>query len=162
MAKVRVSKKGRPFKEPNIDLAIRTQLKKEGSTLKGLYNRTVSTWKNKPDFTIEILAKYSLEVGTENQIFEWVDKGTRKNYPIPKNPLPYPLRFNSNFTPKTKPNVLKSFAGSSSPPVVRPMQVIHPGIKPRNFSDKIKKSYERRFKENLDKAIRDAIAKGGT
>lgn len=161
MVKVRVSKIGRPFKNPDVDKAVLKQLEKESKTILGLFKRTTTTWKKRPEFESKIVGKYSLVVGTDNQIYNWISSGTRKNYPIPKNPLPYPLRFNSKFTPKTRVRTLKSYRGSSSPPVVRPMQVTHPGIKPREFQEKINDSYDKRFKKNLDNAIKKAL-KGKT
>jgi len=75
---------------------------------------------------------------TESTPFTWVDLGTKGPYPIPKMPkMKGTLAFQTGFVAKTIPHQIGSGPGGSFGPWAFPKQVMHPGIKPREFSTDI-------------------------
>ena len=131
------------------------------------YQSTTSTWSRKPRFesTTEYTATTaSVLVGTDSDIYGFVDKGTglwgpkRSKYPIvPKGPG-YPLKFRSGYKAKTAVGVLGSGGGGSFGPFVRAWAVMHPGIKTRGFTAMIYKEIgamiQKRTMDLLHKAMR--------
>lgn len=129
------------------------------------FELTTWTWKHQPKFQkivqvgpddIEIL------VGTDDQIYQYLDDGTRKNYPIPKNPATSKtLRFQGTYTAKTVPGVISAKSGGASGPFTYRKQVIHPGIKARKFSKTIAKTWDKKMVKRVDKALQRAIKASG-
>ena len=131
------------------------------------YQRTTSTWSDRPRFessTDYTSNSVTVSVGTDNDIYGFVDKGTglwgpkRAKYEIkPKGPG-YPLRFRSGYKAKTTPGVLGSGGGGPFGPTVTAWSVMHPGIKTRGFTAMIFKQVseiiQRRTMDRLHKAIR--------
>ena len=127
------------------------------------YAATTDTWETPVEFDFELElegAGYTAVVGTNDQIYEWVNDGTGQAggnradwYPIPSAPTG--VAYQSRFTPKTQPGVLSSRAGGKTGPtdVIR-SQVLHPGIEPRNFDADITAKWqpvmERQFDRTLD------------
>lgn len=102
---------------------------------------TVREWRHRVEFgetvtidpyVIEILIK---PTGRNVKIFQYVDKGTRGPYPIPKVVIPGKLlRFQVGYSARTIP-VAKYNQGTGQhfgAWVAKP-QVLHPGVKPRKF-----------------------------
>jgi hypothetical protein len=113
------------------------------------------TWRRKPTFDVLTEVRGGdivLLVGTDSQVFHWVDKGTRPHVIRARN-APR-LRFNSAFVPKTTPGSLQSSAGKSGPPVVFALQVMHPGTAPRKFSEKVMKSVSAKAQPLLSQRIK--------
>ena len=140
-----------------------------GEILKAAAQRVTSTWSDPPEFTVHVelgkTARKGLQctVTTEDKRWLWLDKGTglwgpkHAKYPIPKvvGPGQKRLAFPSVFTPKSQPNSLRAGAGSSGGDTIVRIQVMHPGVEPRNFTKTIHKRYHSDFK----KAVANAIAK---
>jgi hypothetical protein len=101
------------------------------------FKRTVRTWRTKAAFAkrgpIQKIDNIEAKVSTNSEIYLFLDKGTRKNYPIPKSGTAN-LRFRSGYTAKTRVRVIGSRGGGASGPFVHRRRVIHPGIKAREFS----------------------------
>ena len=124
------------------------------------FEKTVKTWNNKADFEIlEDSSDLEAIVGTNDQRWQWIDQGTKKDYPIPQKAGAKTLRFNSKFSPKTKVKKFASVKGSSSPPVAFRKKVIHPGIKARGWSDIEQKRAQKRLTSAVNAVLRK-IAKG--
>ena len=134
-----------------------------GTVVKKDYQGTTKTWKRKPKF--EALVSLTgpgpvLLVGTDDEIYRYVDEGTRPHEiwagaytgKSDKKTLAFP----SMFTPKTKPGSLKSGPGSSGGETVFTPMVYHPGTKPRNFSGQIKKLETPKYKKAMEAAMRKA------
>ena len=103
------------------------------------YRRTTSTWHHQPEFTAIREAtptSLSVLVGTDSEVYGYVDKGTRAHEIVPRRPG-YLLRFRSRYQAKTSPGVLGSGAGGASGDWVRAMRVWHPGTKARGFTPMI-------------------------
>jgi len=96
-----------------------------------LFERTVHTWTNPPQFTIEE-ARGTFRVGTDDPRYKWVDEGTRPHEIRPRRASV--LRFTGPYQPKTKPGVLASYAGGRGRIVIWAQRVMHPGTEARGFS----------------------------
>jgi len=106
-----------------------------------LFRGTVRTWRRKPTFQALTEVRggdVSILVGTDDEIYSYVDKGTRPHIIRPRNARR--LQFNSVFTPKTTPGSLQSGAGGSKPPTVYALEVLHPDTQARGFTDRILKT----------------------
>lgn len=140
---------------PNLQRIIDEEIAREAKAVKREYESTTKTWKHKPDFEAtgsETTA--SVDVGTDDKIYGYVDKGTRSHKIRPKRPG-YPLRFNSvGFRAKSVPNKITARAGRpASPPTVAAMEVKHPGNEARNFSKLILERSRKRFAKNFQKRL---------
>lgn len=110
------------------------------------------SWKHKPTFTIT-RDDESTSIGTDSEIFGYVDQGTKRHIIRPKNKKR--LRFGAGFSPKTSPGSLASGPGSKSGPMVYARVVHHPGTKAREFSKQISD----RSQDLLEKTTRQQIEK---
>lgn len=133
-----------------LDKIIKRELEKEIEKTLADFKTATSTWRNQPDFQVLIDKEYAI-VGTDDEIFGYVDEGTKAHEIKPR--YAKALRFNATFTPKTTPNKLKAGKGASGPPVVFSQGVQHPGNKPRNITKIIAARSYRRFVKALDSAI---------
>lgn len=117
--------------------------------------QTTATWDHPVLFEFKVRSSgYNLvvEAGTDDPIWNILDKGTRKDYPIvPKGP--WPLRFRANYTPKTRVGVLGSTHGGSYGPEVRAWGVIHPGIEARRFTETMIRVIEPDVVEEVERDI---------
>lgn len=156
----------RNLKKEMLQAAIDT-LYDAATDITGNLRDVVRTWKNKPDFTDVIeLSEKRLEVlikpkGNKKvvRIFNYVDKGTKGPYLIPKFLQPgRMLRFQPGYSAMTQP-VAKYNVGSgrSFGGWVSKKQVVHPGIKGRGFIDTFWKELapplEVRMQKNIDRRL---------
>jgi hypothetical protein len=84
--------------------------------------------------------------------FLWLDEGTKGPYPIrAKNAktLAFPSIYNAGSTPGS----LTTFRGVSSGPTVFVPMVMHPGIKPRNFTREMVKIGQKDYEEYMASAM---------
>ena len=134
------------------------------------YAATTETWETPVEFDFDIAIdgdSFEAIVGTDNEIYEWVNNGTGQAggnrgdwYPInPRNAKA--IAYQSNFTPKTQPGVLRSRGGGKSGPVdvIRPDGVSHPGIEPRNFDETITAKWQPLFQRRFDRTLADFYTK---
>lgn len=133
-----------------LEKVIKRELEKEAKKILKDFETATATWVNKPEFQVLMDSEYAI-VGTDDEIFGYVDEGTRPHRIEPR--YAKALRFNSLFVPKTKPNTLKAGGGASSPPVVFSQGVNHPGNEPRNITELISQRSQRRFVKSVDSAI---------
>lgn len=118
------------------------------------YGKTTETWDGQPDFTITKEGDFARIVGTENEIYGYVDHGTRP-HPIRARAAPN-LAFQVGFTPKTSPNVVGSAGGGSYGNFVYAKEVQHPGTEPRNFSKNIASLMQHRMVKEFDDMFQGA------
>lgn len=102
------------------------------------YRKTVQTWTKKPRFRKEAKVTRSflkVTAGTDNEIYAYVDKGTRRHIirPKPSNKKGL-LFFRSGYRAKTRRGFIGSTAGGSFGKVVVARKVDHPGSEGRHFS----------------------------
>ena len=88
--------------------------------------------------------------------YPWVDEGTRGPYLIEAKNAPY-LAFQSGFTPKTNPGSLTAGPGGRSGPMVYTKAVVHPGIKPRNITERVVEMTRAEAEKDMEGLVLDAI-----
>jgi hypothetical protein len=101
------------------------------------YRSTVRTWANPPQFQADTdftSTSASTVVGTDSEVYGYVDRGTRPHAIAPKGPG-YPLRFRSKYQAKTRPGVIGSRQGGASGHWIHAMAVWHPGTQARRFTE---------------------------
>ena len=162
-------------KTANARRELRNALLRVGRGAKRDYEKLTSTWENQPTFLISThVAKTDkiafVEVfpkpGDEaTRIYTFVNKGTKPHdiwagYYTGKSPAKN-LVFPSGFTPKTKVRKLTSGTGGSSPPIVVTPYVHHPGNAAREFDKTMTAFWKRKFKREMELAIRRAVQQSG-
>ena len=145
-----------------VRLNILNTLRAEGKIIANEFKKTTASWKGeKPKFEVLIgLTGKDASVvigptGTDKAVNKWIwlDKGTRKNYPITAKRKPR-LVFQSGYSAKTKVGSFGSFPGGSFGPIVSKVKIIHPGIKARGWSVLIVQRRRKRFIQALIEAAK--------
>lgn len=142
------------FKPLQLDTIIKRIVAEECVEVRTDYEKTTRTWKRKPIFVIKWNSdRTGATVGTDNDIYKFIDEGTDGPYPItPKRPG-YPLRFNVPYRAKTRVMQIGSGSGGAGAKTVRAMAVEHPGIKARKFTPVILRAHKRTFQKRLQQEI---------
>ena len=92
--------------------------------------------------------------GENAQIWRYVSRGTKGPYWIvSKNPSKYPLKFRTDYKPRTTPSGGYKGPGRAFGKIVRPLYVSHPGIKARNFEQHIARWYAPQFRRTMKNAV---------
>ena len=144
-------------------------MREVGKEIQKDFEKTTKTWKHKPKFVQTFAIKPGvgpeLLVGTDDEIYRYVDEGTKPHlifagiYTGKSNKKA--LAFPSKFGAKTKPGVIGSTAGmSGGPTVVRPY-VSHPGTKARHFDKEIQKKWTKLYKRRMERAMAKAAKASG-
>jgi len=143
------------------------------------FRQTTKTWRHQPVFVnkVEIQADgFTVTAGTTDTIYGYLDQGTglygprARKYAIRPHGN-YPLRFQSGYNAKTISSsavaargsyasagpVQRARGGGAFGPVVYAREVMHPGIKPRNFTPAILAHLGAKTEEILDKQISKAM-----
>lgn len=121
------------------------------------YKRATRTWRRSIRFEVVTDASsrgFEVLVGTDDQVFAWVDKGTR----VGKGKYPIVPRYAKalrwfNRTPKTTPGALQSGHGRILSGPHYAQGVMHPGIKPRRFTEKVEEWVNKNIKHILGKHL---------
>lgn len=122
------------------------------------FEKTVATWKKKPDF--EVLTEIDGQgnvvvlVGTDNPIYRYVDEGTERRDIRPRSGNKRGLLvFPSGYSPATVPRYIGSYpAGTYGPLVFTPIVRDH-SIKPRKFTETIVKKWKPKYRRALERAL---------
>jgi len=142
---------------------IETQLQIEGRYIEGEFRKTTATWTNKPAFetlTDTTGGNLTVLVGTDNEIYKFVDEGTRPHRIVPKaSNRSGRLFFQSGYVAKTTPGIIGSRAGGKFGNVVVARAVNHPGTQARGFTKQIEAKTRNRFKRNMQEAMRRGAEK---
>jgi hypothetical protein len=104
--------------------------------------RTTGTWNHKVGWVrnkVVLGGEVIVSVDTDNDIYRYVDEGTRPHFIMRKN-ADF-LKFHSGYTPKTTPGVLGSHAGGDFGKLVFREIVYHPGNEPRHFTRTVMDKY---------------------
>lgn len=127
------------------------------------YEDTVRTWTHKPQFPVKKIDRpneLSLTItakGKYRKIYAYVEQGTKQRIIVPRRRFfrgqRSVLRFQPNYVPKTTPRDIRAGRGGKFGHHVFRKSVIHPGIKPREFTKKIAKVLEPIVK----RAVREAV-----
>lgn len=150
--------------------AIRKELRDEatavGREMKDWLTVAVREWSSKPRFAATVTIKPDdIEIkikvaGTMKMIFHYVDQGTglygpkKQPYVIePKTPGGV-LKFQSGYSARSAPGAkIGMGSGQSFGDWVSKRSVIHPGIQPRNFTDKVVEELNPDFVTRMADAI---------
>lgn len=117
------------------------------------FQATVETWDKKPEFKI---GKKPLErtVYTENEIYAYVNDGTRPHTIQPKNPDGALVFFKDGFKPKTRVKGLYSNKGRKADKnLVFLKHVDHPGTEARNYDVAVEEKWQKRMVEIMQRSI---------
>jgi len=137
-------------------------MRKVGNDFRKDFERTTSTWENKPKFTTEFESSKSqmrVTTNTDDDVYRYVSAGTRPHIIRPRRATR--LHFAGTYTAKTAPGVIDAKAGGSGGDEVFSLGVKHPGTKPRHFSKQIAKLWQREFGDRMRAAMRDAARASG-
>ncbi len=151
--------KPKTLKQDAMRIALLTAMNKVGVDIKKDFEKTTSTWSTDVDFEIVKDLRRSgvtpqILVGTDNEIYKFVDKGTKAHLIKPKRAKK--LRFQSGYRAKTSVNRIGSRRGGPFGETVFSSGVRHPGTKARNFSKILQKKWQSIFKRRMEKAMRQA------
>jgi len=128
-----------------INNAIQKLMKAEAGIQIKLYKRTVAYWKSKPEFSFVITQSGNetvLEVGTNDNVYKFIDKGTRVRRAM----------MSSDFSPKTHKRSLPNARGRGHRVAVN-KRFNFPGIDAREFSEMIEEMRELKFSNNFAQYI---------
>lgn len=119
------------------------------------FEKTVESWKDKPEFYIDERPR-SYAVVTDDEIYHFVDKGTRP-HKIPVGDLGF-LAFRGNYQAKTTPKVIASRPGGASGPYMYTTQTVdHPGTQAREFSKLIHAKWEKQVANRVREKLKQGI-----
>jgi hypothetical protein len=127
------------------------------------FHATTGTWKHQPKFQSDVSVLpdiVSVKVWTDDEIYGYVDKGTRPHIIRPRKPGGR-LFFKVGGTPKTQPGQDTAGPGSPGTKLVAASEVHHPGTKARNFTKEIRLHHQKDFYNRIDKAIRKWARESG-
>lgn len=144
------------YRTQDFQSAIRDALEKTGKQIVKTFEGTTSTWKTKVDFDLKVTVngtEASIEVSTKNEIYGYVNEGTKPHIIRPKRVSR--LRFQTGYKAKTKPRSITSGSGGAFGPWVSAKVVHHPGTKAREFT----KWVMVRYQDVLPVVIQDAISR---
>lgn len=156
------------LKDDAMRLALLNGMRKFGTQVKKEYEKTVSTWSDKPEFGYEIgldatgptLIAGVTGGGKGAEHWRYVNEGTKEHIILPKKKGGY-LAFQSGYHAKTSPGLISSKSGGPYGEVVYSKGVIHPGTEAREFDKAIDKIMTPRFKREMEAAMRNAAKASG-
>jgi len=139
-----------------VEAAVKRAMERAADEATELLEEATRTWDNQPEFE-QVWLKDGVVIGTDDEVFQFVDEGTKPHIIEPKRPGGL-LRFRTGYIAKTLPNHLGSWGGGANGSVVIRRSVRHPGTKPRNFIKLVDKEMRKRvpelIQEELDKTLR--------
>lgn len=153
------------FKNEAFRAALQAAAKEVSHELVLDFRETTRSWKTKPKFEAIVSVEPNVEilVGTDDEIYGYVNDGTEPHTIRPKGN--YPLRFQwggkGSYRPKTKPRVIGSTPGGSFGPEVHLPVVHHPGTKAREFDATIQKKWRKPFMARMQRAMSEAARASG-
>lgn len=115
--------------------------------------KTTATWRTQPDFVAKEQRDGFL-VGTENDVWNMLDKGTRAHRIIARKAKR--LRFSSGYSAKTRPGFVGSQGGGPNGGTVFAPSVQHPGTTARAWSKLIGSKYKVQLSKFIAARIKEA------
>jgi hypothetical protein len=131
------------------------------------FQATTATWKHWVKFekTVDLGDPLRAAVYTDDEIYRYVNDGTEPHpifagiYTGKSNKRA--LAFPGTFSAKTAPRVIGSGAGASGGKTSVVPYVNHPGTEAREFDAVIQEKWTPRFKNTMEKALRDGARATG-
>lgn len=141
--------------------------------VEGYFENVVEPWseENTPPIETEktegadYIEWYTRPVGPNAEIWDWITNGTKGPYPIPKHPKPpgTALRFRwggpGSYKARTGRGGQYRGPGKATGPIRFFKQVMHPGIKPRNFEKHFKRYINPSFRKESEAAVKRGVRK---
>jgi len=127
------------------------------------FQKTVETWEHKVEFTKQISLRGgpSLLVGTDDPIYGMVNDGVPPHPIVPKLAGGM-LVFKKGYKAKTTAGVIGSVAGGKFGSYTRRKEIPeHPGNEPRKFDVTIYGTWQPKFKQLMENAMKKAANKCG-
>jgi len=127
---------------------------------------TVSTWDEPPQFRTWSRVgprgtPIEVRVYTTDEVWNWLDEGTKRHVIRARRAKRLVFRAGP-YVPKTVPNTLYARQGGYSVgPMVGPVEVTHPGTKPRNWTKLIMKQRAKWFNKTMQEAMKCGLQKTG-
>lgn len=118
------------------------------------FEDTIQSWDTYVKF-VTYSRSYEREVTTNNQIYSWVNDGTKKHKITVKNAKA--LAFRLGGAPKTRAGVLGSGEGHPGGAVAFAKYVMHPGIKARKFNKLIRDIWLNKLPRLLQRALNESL-----
>ena len=149
--------------EHAIRAALETELEAVSKDILLDFELTTATWDHKVKFERQVSVgpkSVDILVGTDDEIYGYVNNGTRPHVILPKTPHGV-LAFPSKHKAKTQPGKETAGAGGSSGPTVFAKGVLHPGTKARKFDRTIAKKWKPRFQKRMEAAMSRAAKVSG-
>lgn len=115
------------------------------------FHATTTTWEHQPDFAITEPSADRRVVGTDDEIYKFVTKGTKPHVIVAHGGgLAFP---GGGFRPKSRPRVIGSNKGSKGGAVIVRPKVNHPGTAPREFEEAIAEKWRAELPKTMQRAI---------
>ncbi|RPJ20968.1 MAG: hypothetical protein EHM33_27290 [Chloroflexi bacterium] len=133
-------------------------IQKTTRELKREFEKTVSTWDHKPNWTMEHyfgVRVLWVKVFTYSTQYRIVNAGAAPHLILPRRAKI--LRFQTKYKAKTRARLIGSFAGGKSGPYISTPAVYHPGFEARDFDITIAEEYAETFHDDIQEAIKDGI-----
>lgn len=111
---------------------------------------TTQTWRNTPAFSTDASQDDRRIVGTNDQIYQYVNAGTRPHVIVARGPA---LAFPTGYRAKTRPRVIGSSSGGASGPTVVRQRVMHPGTAARAFDQAIAEKWQAQLPIIMQRAL---------
>jgi hypothetical protein len=144
----------------NLANAIENQLDMTAKAIQVDFETTTRTWDERPPFKIDKI-KFGRRIYTTDEIYGYIAHGTRR-HPITARNANYLAFFANGFAPKTRVGWIGSNQGSkANKDFRRPKEVIHPGIKARDYERVIKEKWDDEAPRQMQRAIRNELAHRG-
>lgn len=115
------------------------------------FHVTTETWSHQPRFTIDKSHPGERIIGTDDDIYHFVDAGTKPHTIVAKNKKV--LAFGAGSRAKTQVRVIGSGAGRKGGTPVRVTRVRHPGTAARQFSETIAAKWQDELPATVQRAI---------
>lgn len=153
---------GKPPKAIALMPLIDTAMKEEADLVYRDYQKTIATWRGKPDFIVTKNAEFGYDVYTNNAVYGYLDEGTEPHTIAARNTPTLAFPTQPPFKSKTKPKVIGSSAGKRpSTNFAFPKEVHHPGIQAREWTKLILDKSRKRLTSRIIKILRDANRRQG-
>jgi len=133
--------------------AVEEESKRIGNEMLKDFRKTVRTWNDKPRFRKAISVgprSVDILVGTDNDIYRYVNDGTRVRYAV----------MSRDFIPKTRVRHIGSFRGRGGMVFINKNHPM-PGIVGRHFDEEIQKKWQSRYKKAMERVMSSFRSRSG-
>lgn len=113
---------------------------------------TTQTWQHQPDFAIDQPSEDQRVVGTDDEIYGYVNFGTKPHIIVPRNGKVLTW-LGANYRPKSRPRQIRSNKGGNDNTIVYTKLVQHPGTEARKFDEAIAEKWQKQLPVVMQRAI---------